>query len=161
MRLRLSEDLGSALFYGPNARVTPSSPRLRDVSPRIYTEGVRDPRWLGVLKKSAEIPPTIRHRKNRCGRKGSSSSFAAALGRPFCFFSPERRPVRPHGAPWDVPHVRNADESSPRSSAPAGPPARNTIASDFVRNVRLDRRRFPSPILGNDTITTQRFDDLS
>jgi acyl dehydratase len=38
---------------------------------------------------------------------------------------------------------------------------RNPIASAFVRNVRLDRRRFPSPVFGNDTITTQRFDDLS
>jgi hypothetical protein len=41
------------------------------------------------------------------------------------------------------------------------PPVRNPIASAFVRNVRLDRRRFPSPTFGNDNITTQRFDDLS
>ena len=54
---------------------------------------------------------TIRRRKNRCGRKGSSSSFAAAFGWLFCFFSPEQRPARPHAALSDAPPAHNADES--------------------------------------------------
>ena len=32
---------------------------------------------------------------------------SAAFGRPFCFFSPEQRPTRPHGAPLDAPHAPN------------------------------------------------------
>ena len=81
--------------------------------PRVSTPGGSDvPPAEWILKKSAETLCTIRHRKNRCGRKGSSSSFAAAFGRPFCFFSPEQRPTRPHEAPSDAPPARNANEGA-------------------------------------------------
>ena len=59
------------------------------------------------------------------------------------------------------PSNKSETVTSTGTGSGVAPPVRNPIASAFVRNVRLDRRRFPSPIFGNDTITTQRFDDLS
>ena len=69
---------------------------------------------------SEETPPTIRHRKNRCGKIGVVDIISAAFGRSFCFFR------RQAAQPADRRRARHTASSSTRPDAPPETPPHAT-----------------------------------